>query len=127
MPITTDLRISVEPQYLPEQSKPLHEVYGFGYTITVSNEGAAPAQLISRHWVITDEDGHIEEVKGLGVVGHQPFLKPGQQFRYSSGAQLRTPTGRMGGTFYFVDVEGERYGVPVPEFALDATGVTQGA
>jgi ApaG protein len=117
-----NIRVTVEPSYLPDQSKPIDEVYGFGYTITIGNDGDEPAQLISRHWVITDEDGGVEQVKGLGVVGHQPFLKPGQHFRYASGARLRTPTGKMRGTFFFVTDEGEQFAVPIPEFALDATG-----
>jgi ApaG protein len=117
------LSIEVEPQYLPEQSQPLQEVYGFAYTVTVRNTGHEPAQLVSRHWVITDDDGQVEEVKGLGVVGHQPFLKPGEQFRYSSGCRLRTPGGNMHGTFYFLDEEGERFGVTVPMFVLDASGL----
>lgn len=114
--------ITVEPQYIPEQSKPIEEMYGFSYTITVANRGSVPAQLISRHWVISDDDGHVEEVKGLGVVGHQPYLKPGEQFRYSSGCRLRTPSGHMTGTFYFVDEEGDHFGVTVPRFVLDASG-----
>ncbi len=120
--VPPNISITVEPQYIPEQSKPIEEMYGFSYTITVANLGREPAQLISRHWVISDEDGHVEEVKGLGVVGHQPYLKPGEQFRYSSGCRLRTPTGQMTGTFYFVDEEGGHFGVMVPRFVLDASG-----
>ena len=116
------LEILVEPRYLPEQSKPIEEVYGFAYAITVSNRGTEAAQLISRHWVISDEDGHVEEIKGLGVVGRQPYLRPGEQFKYTSGAHLRTPSGSMRGSFYFVDEEGTHFAVPVPAFVLDATG-----
>jgi ApaG protein len=117
-----EILITVEPSYQPEHSRPIEEQYGFSYTITVGNSGDEGAQLVSRHWIITDEDGHVDEVKGLGVVGHQPYIKPGGQFKYASGARLRTPTGNMHGTFYFLDDEGERFGVPVPEFDLDATG-----
>jgi ApaG protein len=116
------IEITVEPRYLPEQSRPIEEVYGFAYAITVANRGNEGTQLISRHWVITDEDGHVEEVKGLGVVGHQPFLRPGEQFKYTSGAQLRTPSGNMRGSFFFVDEEGNHFAVPVPNFVLDASG-----
>jgi ApaG protein len=116
------IRISVTPQYLPDQSSPIDEVYAFAYTIAVMNEGEAPAQLIARHWVIKDEDAHVEEVKGLGVVGHQPFLKPGEHFEYTSGCRLRTPTGSMRGSFKFVDEEGSPFDVAIAEFELDATG-----
>ncbi len=118
----TQITITVEPQYLPDQSNPLEEMYGFSYTITLVNMGAHAAQLISRHWIITDDDGHEEQVKGLGVVGHQPYLKPGEQFRYASGCRLRTPSGTMRGSLFWVDDEGTHFGVSVPTFTLDASG-----
>ncbi len=118
------LQISVITRYVPEQSTPLEEVYTFAYTITVANNGAHAAQLVSRHWRILDADGHLEEVKGLGVVGQQPMLRPGQAFEYESGCRLRTPTGTMHGQFFFLDDEGERYSADVPLFVLDATGHT---
>lgn len=117
-----NITITVKPKYVPEQSEPLKEQYTFTYTIGVGNEGPEAAQLISRHWIITDADGGVDEVKGLGVVGHQPLLQPGQAFEYTSGCRLRTPTGRMSGQFFFVDEDGERYPVDVPAFELDATG-----
>ena len=86
-------RIEVEPQFLPEQSAPGQNVYSFSYTITITNTGEVPAQLISRHWIIANAAGELEEVKGLGVVGHQPLLKPGEAFQYTSGCRLRTPSG----------------------------------
>ena len=86
----------------------------------------APAQLISRHWIILDADGHREEVRGLGVVGHQPLLKPGEGFEYTSGCRLRTPTGTMEGTYFFVKEDGASFEVPIPRFTLDATGQTGG-
>jgi len=121
-PDTPHLDIRVQPRYLPEQSSPLDESYSFSYTITVINKGPASAQLISRHWIILDDDGHREEVKGLGVVGHQPMLKEGEAFEYTSGCRLRTPTGSMEGSYRFVLEDGETFDVAIPRFALDATG-----
>lgn len=112
-------RVEVEPQYLPEQSMPAQDVYSFAYTITITNTGEVPAQLISRHWIIVDGHGHTEEVKGLGVIGHQPLLKPGETFQYASGCRLRTPTGTMQGNYFCVAEDGEQFNVEVPLFALD--------
>lgn len=114
--------IRVQTRYVPEASSPLDEVYGFAYTITISNRGTAPAQLIARHWLIEDSDGHLEEVRGLGVVGHQPLLQPGERFEYTSGCRLHTPTGTMRGHYRFVTEEGEPFDVPIAPFTLDATG-----
>ena len=113
--------VSVQPQYVPEQSAPETRVFSFAYTITITNTGDVPAQLISRHWVISDSQGHTEEVKGLGVVGHQPLLKPGESFQYTSGCRLRTASGTMHGTFHCVAEDGETFGTPVPLFVLEAT------
>ncbi|MBK7991741.1 MAG: Co2+/Mg2+ efflux protein ApaG [Comamonadaceae bacterium] len=123
---TPEIDVRVEPRYLPEESDPLQETYGFAYTITLSNHGEVPAQLVSRHWIILDADGHREEVRGLGVVGHQPLLKPGEGFEYTSGCRLRTPTGTMEGTYFFVKEDGASFEVPIPRFTLDATGQTGG-
>jgi ApaG protein len=123
---TPEIEVRVQPRYLPEQSSPLDEAYGFAYTITIANNGDAPAQLISRHWIILDADGHREEVRGLGVVGHQPMLQPGEAFEYTSGCRLRTPTGSMEGTYRFVRENGDAFEVPIPRFLLDATGQTGG-
>ena len=112
--------VEVEPQYLPEQSQPAQERYGFAYTITIANVGDVAAQLIARHWIIRDARGHREEVRGLGVVGQQPLLKPGEAFQYSSGCRLRTPTGTMEGSFFCVAEDGERFDAPVAPFVLDA-------
>ena len=111
-------RIDVEPQYLPEQSAPTQGIYSFAYTITITNTGEVPAQLISRHWIIANAAGETEEVKGLGVVGHQPLLKPGEAFQYSSGCRLRTPSGSMHGSYFFVAEDGERFDAEVPAFNL---------
>ena len=121
-----EIEVRVQPRYLPEQSSPLEEAYSFAYTITIANKGDEPAQLISRHWIILDADGHREEVRGLGVVGHQPLLKPGEGFEYTSGSRLRTPTGTMEGTYFFVKEDGEPFEVPIARFVLDATGQTGG-
>ena len=112
-------RVEVVPQYLPEQSAPAQGVYSFSYTITITNTGEVPAQLISRHWHITDATGQVEQVKGLGVVGHQPVLKPGESFQYTSGCRLRTPSGTMHGTYFFVAEDGERFDNEIPLFVLD--------
>jgi ApaG protein len=112
-------RVEVQPQFLPDQSAPAQNLYSFAYTITISNAGELPAQLISRHWIITNELGETEEVKGLGVVGQQPLLKPGEAFQYTSGCRLRTASGSMEGSYFFVAEDGERFEVQVPPFMLD--------
>ena len=111
-------RVEVLPQYLAEQSAPEQGLYVFSYTIT--NTGDVPAQLISRTWNVNDANGHTEKVKGLGVVGQQPLLKPGQTFEYTSGTRLRTPTGTMHGSFFCVAEDGEKFDTDVPMFVLDA-------
>ncbi|MEJ5991982.1 Co2+/Mg2+ efflux protein ApaG [Ramlibacter sp. PS3R-8] len=111
--------IEVDPRYLPEQSAPDQGVWSFAYTITIRNSGEVPAQLISRHWVITDEMARVEEVKGLGVIGQQPLLKPGEAFEYTSGCRLRTASGTMQGTYFCVAEDGERFEVEIPAFALN--------
>ena len=112
-------RVEVQPRYLPEQSLPDQGVWSFAYTITISNTGQVPAQLISRHWIITNELGEVEEVKGLGVVGQQPLLRPGESFEYTSGCRLRTASGTMKGSYFCVAEDGERFEVDIPEFVLD--------
>ena len=112
-------RVEIAPQFLPEQSAPSQGIYSFAYTITITNTGEVPAQLISRHWIITDATGQIEQVKGLGVVGHQPLLKPRESFQYSSGCRLRTPSGTMHGSYFLVAEDGERFDSEVPMFVLD--------
>ena len=112
--------VDVQPRYLPEQSEPLDNVFGFAYTVTITNDGEVPAQVIARHWFISDADGHTEQVKGLGVVGHQPLLKPGESFQYTSGCRLRTASGTMHGSYFCVAEDGERFEAPIPMFVLDA-------
>ncbi len=117
---TYQFSCEVVPQYLPDQSAPDEGIYGFSYTVTVTNTGDVAAQLISRHWIISDANGHTEEVKGLGVVGHQPLLKPGESFRYTSGSRLRTASGTMHGSYFCVAENGERFEVAIPLFVLEA-------
>jgi ApaG protein len=112
--------VEVVPQYLREQSSPEDDLYVFAYTITITNTGDTAAQLISRTWNVNDANGVTEKVKGLGVVGQQPFLKPGQAFEYTSGTRLRTPTGTMHGSFFCVAEDGEKFEADVPMFVLDA-------
>jgi len=114
------INVVVEPQYLPDQSHPAQSLHGFAYTVTITNTGQVSAQLISRHWLINDARGHCEEVKGLGVVGQQPLLKPGESFQYTSGCRLRTPSGTMRGSYFFVAEDGERFDAPIPLFVLEA-------
>ncbi len=114
-----EFRVEVQPEYLPGQSAPEQGVFSFSYTITITNTGEVAAQLISRHWIITDAAGQVQEVKGLGVVGHQPLLQPGQSFQYTSGCRLRTPTGTMQGSYFCVAEDGERFDAPIAPFLLD--------
>ncbi|MCA1248806.1 Co2+/Mg2+ efflux protein ApaG [Massilia oculi] len=117
-----EFAVQVRTQYLPEQSNPDRDQYVFSYTITIQNTGSIAAQLISRHWVITDASNATQEVRGLGVVGHQPLLQPGQQFEYTSGTQVGTPQGSMYGEYFCVAEDGHRFEVPIPEFVLAQPG-----
>ncbi len=119
-------RVQVKPRYIAEQSAPSKDLYFFSYTITIRNTGTVAAQLISRTWNINDANGHNEKVRGLGVVGHQPLLQPGEAFEYSSGTRLRTPTGTMHGSFFCVAEDGEKFDVDVPMFVLDALSESGG-
>ena len=113
--------VVTEPAFLGEQSSPRQALFRFSYTITITNTGEGAAQLIARHWWITDARGHCEQVQGLGVVGQQPLLQPGASFQYTSGCQLRTPTGSMRGHYFFVAEDGDRFEVEIPLFVLDAS------
>jgi len=117
---TYKLSVEVTPNYLPEQSSPQDGLFAFSYTVLIHNSGNMAAQLISRTWHINDAEGLHEKVKGLGVVGHQPLLQPGESFEYTSGTRLRTPTGTMHGSFFCVAVDGEKFEVDIPMFVLDA-------
>ncbi len=113
-----ELTCSVQPTYLEEQSNPARHEYAFSYTVTIVNTGSVAAQLIGRHWVITDATGRVEEVRGLGVVGHQPMLKPGERFEYTSWTRLDTPHGVMQGSFFCVTDEVRPFEANVPPFTL---------
>ena len=112
-------RVEVSPQFLPEQSAPANGLFVFAYTVTITNTGQVTAQLVSRTWNVNDANGLHEKVKGLGVVGYQPLLKPGEKFEYTSGTRLRTATGTMHGSFFCVAEDGEKFDVDVPMFVLD--------
>jgi ApaG protein len=113
-----EFTVTVRTQYLPEQSDPERANYVFAYAITIKNTGHVTAQLISRHWVITDGNNRIEEVRGLGVVGHQPLLQSGEQFEYTSGTALATPQGSMSGEYFCVAEDGKQFNVKIEEFVL---------
>ena len=110
--------VAVRTQYLADQSDPVAGRYVFAYAVTISNTGTVAAQLISRHWIITDASGEVQEVRGLGVIGHQPLLEPGQSFEYSSGCSLATPVGTMKGTYQMTAEDGVQFDAPIPEFLL---------
>lgn len=112
------IRVDVATRYIPEQSDPESDRYVFSYAITITNQGSIPAQLISRHWVITDAEGKVQEVRGLGVVGNQPLLQPGEKFEYASGTALETPVGTMKGTYQMVAEDGTQFDAEIPEFVL---------
>jgi ApaG protein len=113
-------KVQVTPQYLPDQSEPGQNLYVFAYHIRIVNTGSVAAQLIARTWHVNDANGHTQKVRGLGVVGHQPLLQPGEQFEYTSGTPLRTPTGTMHGSYFCVAEDGEKFDVDIPMFVLDA-------
>ena len=116
------IRIDVRTAYLERQSSPAEDVFAFTYTITIRNDGAVPAQLVSRHWIITDADGHVQEVRGPGVVGKQPLIHPGESFEYSSGAVIATPVGSMRGSYHMVDQAGRKFEAPIAAFTLAMPG-----
>ena len=114
---------SVSVKYLPEQSQPLEGPFAFAYTVTIRNSGDVAAQLVARHWTVTDADGHVEQVRGLAVVGHQPLLKPGEQFEYTSFTRIGTPHGHMRGTFFCMSEDAHPFDATVPEFQLVFPGL----
>jgi ApaG protein len=116
--VTHDIRVQVEAKYAPEHSEPHNKQWFFYYTIQITNQGSETVQLISRHWIITDANGQVEEVKGLGVVGKQPVLAPGQSFRYTSGCPLTTPFGSMKGTYQMIRASGGQFEIEIAPFTL---------
>jgi ApaG protein len=122
-PTDHNIRVDVETSYLEEQSDPNAQRYVFAYTITIRNEGHVPAKLLSRHWLITDSNGKVQEVRGEGVVGEQPHLKPGEGFRYSSGAVIDTPVGVMQGAYTMRADDGREFDAPIAPFRLAMPGL----
>ena len=117
------MQINVATRYLDDQSEPAQSRYVFAYTISIRNTGDATAQLISRHWVITDSQGLVQEVRGLGVIGNQPVLKPGESHEYTSGTAIATPVGTMKGSYQMVADDGTRFEAEIPEFTLSVPRV----
>jgi ApaG protein len=113
-----EFSVSVKTRPLPDQSDPEAGVHAFAYTVTIVNTGDIKAQLIARHWIITDADGRVEEVRGLAVVGHQPLLAPGERFEYTSWTRLATPQGTMRGTFFCMTEDAHPFDAPVADFGL---------
>jgi ApaG protein len=116
--VTQGVRVRVQSQYDPSRSRPHQNQWFFLYTVRISNESSATVQLLSRHWIITDATGHVEEVRGPGVVGEQPVLGPGQSFEYTSGCPLTTPFGSMHGTYQMATGGGERFDATIASFTL---------
>ena len=115
---TRGIAVSVEPTYLEARSSPDRSQYFWTYRVIIENQGRETVQLLSRHWMITNARGELTEVKGLGVVGEQPVLKPGERFEYTSGAPLNTPSGMMGGAYQMESKSGERFDIEIPTFSL---------
>lgn len=115
-PYTID--VQVQTRFVPDQSKPHDNRYVFAYTVILRNAGEVPARLLTRHWIITDAHGKVEEVRGEGVVGEQPWIRPGDDYQYSSGAVLETPVGTMRGSYQMLADDGTRFDAPIPPFTL---------
>ncbi|MCW8854845.1 MAG: Co2+/Mg2+ efflux protein ApaG [Gammaproteobacteria bacterium] len=115
-----DYKINIEviPAYIEDQSNPAKDHYVFSYTVTIINDGSVPAKLLTRHWIIRDAHGETQEVKGDGVVGEQPYLKPGEGFQYTSGTLMKTPTGSMSGSYQMITDDGHQFAADIPEFYL---------
>ena len=116
--VTNNVRVEVESRYAPEESQPFQGQWVFHYTVRITNEGETTVQLLSRHWIIKDATGHVEEVKGPGVVGEQPVLMPGESFEYTSGCPLTTPQGSMVGSYQMVTPTGETFEAEIAKFDL---------
>jgi len=119
MASTRGIAVSVEPTYLEDRSSPETSQYFWAYRVVIENQGQETVHLLSRHWMISNARGELTEVKGPGVVGEQPVLKPGESFEYTSGAPLNTPTGMMGGSYEMENESGERFHIEIPTFSLD--------
>lgn len=117
-PNNNPIQVTVQTNYIEDQSIPEQNRYVFAYTITIQNAGPVAAKLMTRHWIITDANGKVQEVTGDGVVGHQPYLRPGEGFQYTSGAIIETPLGSMRGSYQMVADDGTRFDAPIPVFTL---------
>lgn len=113
-----EITVSARTAFIPDQSDMQSGRYVFAYTITITNTGTVPAQLVSRHWIITDSNNQVQEVRGLGVIGEQPLLRPSESFEYTSGTAIATPVGTMHGSYQMVAEDGVRFDAPIPEFTL---------
>jgi ApaG protein len=118
-----DIEVSARTQYIADQSDESAQRWVFAYTITIRTRGSVAAQLVSRHWIITDARQQVQEVRGLGVVGEQPLLEPGQAYEYTSGTSLATPVGTMRGSYQMVAADGTHFDAPIPEFVLSVPRV----
>ncbi len=117
------ITVDATPFYLADQSDPANDVYTFAYHMSIKNEGDVSVQLISRHWIITDGHGKVQEVRGAGVIGEQPTIEPGQRYEYTSGSQFKTAVGTMHGSYQFVAGDGVKFDAPIPKFTLAAKRV----
>ena len=122
---TRAIKVTVEPEYRPDQSDPTHAQFVWAYHVRLENTGHEVVQLRSRHWRIRDGNGRLQEVKGPGVVGKTPVLRPGESFEYSSGTPLSTPSGIMSGTYQMVSESGEQFDIEIPAFSLDSPAATR--
>jgi ApaG protein len=120
--ITREIRVTVKPYYLEDQSEPDRSHFVWAYQVRIENRGPETVQLLNRHWKIVDSLGRVQEVRGAGVIGEQPVLKPGETFEYTSGTPLPTPSGIMGGTYEMEGTGGERFSITIPTFSLDSPG-----
>ncbi len=118
--VTREIEVTVKPRFLPERSSPDNGYFFWAYTIEITNRGTQTVQLKTRHWKITDAHGRLQEVRGAGVVGEEPVLKPGESFEYTSGVPLPTPSGFMLGTYGMVTSSGEQFDIEIPAFSLDS-------
>ena len=120
--VTQSIRVTVEPSYMADRSDPTRSRYFWSYTVNIANEGRERVQILARHWIITDQNGQREEVRGPGVVGEQPVIEPGASFTYTSGCPLTTPSGTMVGTYQAIGADGGAFSVAIPAFSLDIPG-----
>jgi len=122
---TKGISVTVEPRYMADRSDPSEQRFFWAYTVEIANSTPAPVQILSRHWIITDETGRREDVRGLGVVGEQPLIEPGSTFTYTSGCPLPTPSGTMVGSYEAISDDGKVFQVDIPAFSLDIPGVAR--